>query len=60
MTFLVVGSGVLGLAAVVWGVRAKLAWLRVLLVPTIANATLIAAPWALSTLRHPPAVSASG
>lgn len=43
--------GVVGLVAVVWGVRAKLAWLLVLLVPTFANATLLAAPWLLDALR---------
>jgi len=52
--------GVVGLLAVVWAVRAKLAWLLVLLVPTIANATLIAAPWALAALRHPSSISANG
>jgi hypothetical protein len=54
------GFGVLGLLAVVWAVRAKLAWLLVLLVPTLANATLLAAPWALSTLRAERAVQAQG
>jgi hypothetical protein len=52
--------GVVGLFGVVWAVRAKLAWLLVLLVPTFANATLLAAPWALSSLRHGGAASAQG
>jgi len=52
--------GVIGLLGVLWAVRAKLAWLLVLLVPTFANATLIAAPWALAALRHGSTVSAQG
>jgi hypothetical protein len=52
--------GVVGLGAVVWGVRAKAAWLLVLVVPAVANATLVAAPWALAALRAPAPVSAAG
>ncbi len=44
--------GVVGLIAAAWAVRAKSAWLLVLLVPTLANVTLLAAPWALASLRH--------
>jgi hypothetical protein len=50
------GFGVVGLAAAAWAVRAKAAWLLVLLVPTLANVTLVAAPWALASLRHAGAV----
>ena len=52
--------GIVGLGAVVWGVRAKAAWLLVLVVPAVANASLIAAPWALAALREPGVVSADG
>lgn len=52
--------GVVGLLAVLWAVRAKLAWLLVLLVPTFANVTLLAAPWALEALRSGSAVQAQG
>lgn len=43
--------GVVGFAAAMWGIRARLAWLLVLLVPVLANGTLLAAPWVLSALR---------
>ncbi len=46
------GFGVVGLLAAAWAVRAKAAWLLVLAVPTFANVTLLAAPWALASLRH--------
>lgn len=52
--------GVVGLVAVLWAVRARLAWLLVLLVPTLANVTLLAAPWALAALRTDGAVQAAG
>lgn len=54
------GFGVVGLFAVVWAVRAKAAWLLVLLVPTFANVTLVAAPWALAAMRAERAVEAHG
>ncbi len=50
--------GIVGLLAVVWAVRAKAAWLLVLLIPTFANVTLLAAPWALSALRAESSVQA--
>jgi hypothetical protein len=43
--------GSIGFVAAMWGIRARLAWLLVLLVPVLANGTLLAAPWLLSTLR---------
>jgi hypothetical protein len=52
--------GIVGLGAVLWGVRAKAAWLLVLVVPALANGSLVAAPWALAALRSPPTVSAAG
>lgn len=50
--------GAVGLLAVLWAVRARLAWLLVLLLPTFANVTLLAAPWALAALRADGAVEA--
>jgi len=52
--------GVVGLLAVLWAVRARLAWLLVLLVPTFANVTLLAAPWALAAVRADGEVQAGG
>jgi hypothetical protein len=45
------GFALLGFVAAVWGFRARLAWLLVLLVPLVANGSLLVAPWALSSLR---------
>jgi len=45
------GFALIGFAAVLWGIRARLAWLLMLLVPLVANGALLAAPWMLSELR---------
>ncbi|MBL8863474.1 MAG: hypothetical protein JNK02_15895 [Planctomycetes bacterium] len=54
------GFGAVGLGGVAWAVRAKLAWLVVLSVPACANASLIAAPWALAALRHGGSTASGG
>ena len=45
------GFGVVGFVAAIWGIRARRAWLLLLMVPFAANATLLLAPWVLARLR---------
>jgi hypothetical protein len=40
-----------GLLAAIWGIRAKLAWILFMLIPMFANASLLAMPLVLSSLR---------
>ncbi len=40
-----------GFLAALWGFRAKLDWILFLLVPLFANASLLAVPWVVKSLR---------
>jgi hypothetical protein len=41
----------IGFAAAIWGIRAKLAWILFMLIPMFANASLLAMPLVLKSMR---------
>lgn len=42
----------LGLLVAIWTIRAKAAWLMITMVPMLANASLLALPWLLSSIER--------